>query len=56
VKAHKEMLLLPAEQSAPGSLEECHGLIAMTELSAKECIVGCGCGYYPPRVPRRKSD
>jgi len=24
------MLLLPAEHSAPGSLEECHGVIAMT--------------------------
>ena len=24
------MLLLPVEHSAPGSLEECHGVIAMT--------------------------
>jgi len=30
VKAHKEMLLLPAEHSAPGSLEECRWVIAMT--------------------------
>jgi len=30
VKANKGMLLLPAEHSAPGSLEECHGMIAMT--------------------------
>jgi hypothetical protein len=30
VKAHKEMLLLPAELIDPGSMEQYHGVIAMT--------------------------
>lgn len=30
VKAYKAMLLIPAEHGAPGSLEVCHGVIALT--------------------------
>ena len=48
VKANNGMLLLPAEHCAPGFLEECHGVIAMTVLSARGFSVGCRCGYYPP--------
>ena len=39
VKAHKQMLLLPAEHSGPGSLEECHGVIAMTMYCQLESLI-----------------
>jgi len=55
IKANKGMLLLPPEHSAPGSLEECHGVIAMTVLSARGYKVGCRCGEYPPWVAGTKN-
>jgi len=39
VKAHKQMLLLPAEHSAPGSLEECHRVIGMTMYCQQESLM-----------------
>jgi len=57
VNAHKKMLLLPAEHSAPGSLEECHGVIAMTLYCQLErLMLDTGVDIAPPRVGRRKSD
>ena len=52
VKAHKEMLLLPAEHSAPGSLEECHGVIAMTMYCQLESLMlNEGVVITPPGLP-----
>jgi hypothetical protein len=49
VKAHKEMLLLPVEHSAPGSLEECHGVIAMTIYCQLESsMLDAGVVITPP--------
>jgi hypothetical protein len=33
------MLVLPVEHSAPGSLEECHGVIAMTMYCQQESLM-----------------
>jgi len=54
VKAHKEMLLLPAEQCARSSQEECHGVNAMTmycQLESSMLDVGVGITPPPPRLP-----
>ena len=49
VKANKEMLLLPAEHSAPGSLEECDGVIAMTMYCQLESLMlDAGVVITPP--------
>jgi len=49
VKANKRILRLPAEYSAPGSLEECHGVKWNDYvLPARGLNVECGCRYYPP--------
>jgi len=58
VKPHMEMLLLPAEHSAPGFLEECHRVMAMTMYCQLESLM-LDVGVVitpPPRVARRKSD
>jgi len=52
VKANKGMLLLPAEYSAPGSLEECHRVIAMTTYCQLEGLVlDAGEVITPPALP-----
>jgi len=46
------MLLLPAEHSAPGSLEECHGMIAMTMYCQLEGVMlDAGVVITPPGLP-----
>jgi len=43
------MLLLPAEHSAPGSLEECHGVNAMTmNCQLEGFVLDAGVGITPP--------
>jgi len=39
VKANKDMLLLPAEHSAYGSLKGCHRVIAMTMYCQGESVM-----------------
>jgi hypothetical protein len=46
------MLLLPVEHSAPGSLEECHGVIAMTMYCQLESLMlDAGVVITPPGLP-----
>ena len=52
VKADMEMLLLSAEHSAPGSLEKCHGVIAMTLYCQLErSMLDVGVAITLPRLP-----
>jgi hypothetical protein len=52
VKANKGMLLLPAEHSAPGSLEECHEVIAMAMYCQLEgLMLDAGVVITPPGLP-----
>ena len=52
VKAHKEMLLLPAEHGAPGSLKECHRVIAMTmDCQLESLMLEAGVVINPPGLP-----
>ena len=51
-KADKGMLLVPAVLSAPGSLEECHGVIAMTiHCQLEGLVLDVGVFITPPRMP-----
>ena len=51
-KAHKEMLLFPTEHSAPGSLEECHGVIAMTMYCELDSLMlDAGVVITLPKLP-----
>jgi len=46
------MLLLPAEHSAPGSLEECHGVIAINMYCQVESLMlDSGVVITPPGLP-----
>jgi hypothetical protein len=57
VKAHKEILLLPAEHSTSGSQEECHRVIAMTMYCQLESrMLDAAVVITLPQVARRKSD
>jgi hypothetical protein len=57
VKAHNKMLLLPAEHSGPGSLEECRGVIGMAMYCHLESIMlDAGVYITHPRVARSKCD
>jgi len=56
VRANKEMLLLPAEHSAPGSVEECHGAIAFAMTCDLERLMLDAGVVITPRIARGKSD
>jgi len=50
------MLLLAAEHSAPGSLEECHAVIPMTmDCQQKGLMLNVGAVITPNWVAQRKS-
>jgi hypothetical protein len=52
VKAYKEILLLPAEHSAPGSREKCHRVIAMTmDCQVESLMLDAGVVITAPRLP-----
>jgi hypothetical protein len=52
VKPNKGILLLPAEHSAPDSLEECHGVFAMTMYCQLDgLMLDSGVVITPPRLP-----
>jgi hypothetical protein len=59
VKAHEQILLLPAEYSGPGSQEECHGVMTMTmRCQLASLMLDEGVVITPPsprRVVRRMS-
>jgi hypothetical protein len=51
VKPNEGMLLLPYEHSALGSLEECHGVIAMTmDCQLEGSMLDAGVVITPHRV------
>jgi len=55
VKSTKEMVLLPAEHSASGSQEECHGVIAMTMYCQLESVMlDASVVITPTRLPAER--